>query len=98
VSQGCRPVGSSYTVTKAKGNVIAKLAGRPPLERIRKVYVSLSAEEQSLMTEDLHIGRVIDEYRTDFGPGDFLVRGVIEADQETGAIAVGDVVGVGETI
>ncbi|MGH2682223.1 MAG: FIST signal transduction protein, partial [Actinomycetota bacterium] len=98
VSQGCRPVGSSYMVTKAQGNVIAELAGRPPLERIREVYVSLSAEEQSLMTEGLHIGRVIDEYRADFGPGDFLVRGVIGADQETGAIAVGDVVGVGETI
>src|SRR5712691_7839061 len=30
VSQGCRPIGSVYTVTRAKGNVIRELGGRPP--------------------------------------------------------------------
>jgi small ligand-binding sensory domain FIST len=41
---------------------------------------------------------VIDEYKTDFERGDFLVRSVIGADPNSGAIAVGETVGVGETI
>ena len=32
VSQGCRPIGNVYTVTRAEGNVIHELGGRPPLQ------------------------------------------------------------------
>jgi small ligand-binding sensory domain FIST len=41
---------------------------------------------------------VIDEYKTELAPGDFLIRGVVGADQDTGAMMIGDVVEVGETI
>lgn len=98
VSQGCRPVGPSYTVTRGGGNVIEELAGAPPLERIRQVHASTDEESRALMGRGLHIGRVIDEHKDEFRRGDFLIRGVIGADRETGAIAVGDVVEVGETI
>jgi small ligand-binding sensory domain FIST len=50
------------------------------------------------MTEGLLVGRVIDEYKTELERGDFLVRGVVGADPDSGAIAVGDAVAVGETI
>lgn len=98
VSQGCRPVGQSFTVTRAEGNIVFELGGRPPVERIRQLYASLGPEERILMAGGLHIGRVIDEYRAEFAPGDFLVRAVIGADPESGAVAVGDVVRVGETV
>jgi small ligand-binding sensory domain FIST len=41
---------------------------------------------------------VIDEHRVDFGPGDFLIRNVLGADRQVGAIAVGDEVEVGATV
>ena len=41
---------------------------------------------------------VVDEHRVEFGRGDFLVRNVIGADRESGAIAVGDRVEVGQTV
>jgi small ligand-binding sensory domain FIST len=44
------------------------------------------------------LGRVIDEYKSEFERGDFLVRGVVGADPDSGAIAVGDAVAVGETV
>jgi small ligand-binding sensory domain FIST len=98
VSQGCRPVGEPATVTDADRNVIRELGGRSPLERIRETFAAASDHERELMQRGLHIGRVIDEYKTDFRRGDFLIRGVMGADPESGAIAVGDHVGVGETI
>ena len=98
VSQGCRPIGSSYIVTAAEGNVIHSLAGTPPLERLRDLFAALSPEDQLRANRGLHIGVVIDEYATDFGPGDFLIRNVIGADQDTGAVAVGDEVHVGQTV
>jgi small ligand-binding sensory domain FIST len=41
---------------------------------------------------------VIDEYQAEPGQGDFLVRGVVGTDPESGAIAVGDEVEVGQTV
>jgi small ligand-binding sensory domain FIST len=98
VSQGCRPIGSSFVVTKAEENVVFELGGRPPLERLRQTVAALSRPDRELVSQGLHVGRVIDEYKPEFGQGDFLVRGVIGADPENGAIAVGDRVEVGETV
>lgn len=100
VSQGCRPFGHPLVVTKAEGNVIFELAGRSALERLlAQAHETLNEEEVRLLeTGGLHLGRVIDEHRERFGPGDFLVRNVVGADRTSGAIAVGDVVPVGTTV
>jgi small ligand-binding sensory domain FIST len=98
VSQGCRPVGSPATVTRADRNVIIELGGQTPLERIRDMFGAADPAERALMQQGLHIGRVIDEYKTEFRRGDFLIRSVMGADPESGAVAVGDYVEVGETV
>jgi len=98
VAQGCRPIGTSYIVTAAERNVIQSLAGMPPLERLRDLFAGLSPEDQERANRGLHIGLVINEYATEFGPGDFLIRNVIGADRNTGAVAVGDEVHVGQTV
>jgi small ligand-binding sensory domain FIST len=98
VSQGCRPIGEPATITNADRNVILELGGRAPLERVRETFSAASPDERAMMQQGLHIGRVIDEYKTEFRRGDFLIRGVLGADPETGAIAVGDRVGIGETV
>ena len=98
VSQGCRPVGKPYVVTKAERNFIFELGGRPALERLQETAAAASDEERELMRRGLQIGCVVDEARLEFDRGDFLVRGVVGADQRSGAIAVGDVVSVGRTV
>jgi small ligand-binding sensory domain FIST len=98
VSQGCRPIGEPLVVTRAEKNLILEIAGKPALERLDELFTRLPEEERDLVTRGLHIGRVIDEHKLDFERGDFLVRNVIGADRETGAIAIGDVVDIGSTV
>ena len=98
VSQGCRPIGRPFVVTKAERNVIRELGGRPPLAQLQELFAELSSDEQTLARQGLHVGQVIDEYRETFGRGDFLVRNVQGADPESGAIAIGDWVRVGQTV
>jgi small ligand-binding sensory domain FIST len=98
VSQGCRPIGDALVVTQARQNVVFELAGRPTLERLRETVASLAPPDRELVTHGLHVGRAIDEYKTEHGTGDFLVRGVIGADPDTGAVAVGDHLQVGQTL
>ena len=98
VSQGCRPVGKPYVVTKAERNFIFELGGRPALERLQETAAAASDDERELMRRGLHIGCVVDEQRLSFSRGDFLIRGVVGADQRSGAIAIGDIVPVGRTV
>jgi small ligand-binding sensory domain FIST len=98
VSQGCRPIGQPYTVTRAERNMLYELGGQPALERLMTMVDALSADERALASHGLHCGVVIDEHRVDFGAGDFLVRNVLGADRDNGAVAVGAVVPVGATV
>jgi small ligand-binding sensory domain FIST len=98
VSQGCRPIGRSFVITRAEGNVILELGGRPPLERLRETVSALAPPDRELISHGLHLGRAIDEYRSEHGMGDFLIRGVLGADPQNGAIAVGDQLEVGQTV
>lgn len=98
VSQGCRPIGNAYTVTRAEGNLIRGLGGRPPLERLQELVETLSPHDRELVGRGLHVGRVIDEYKAEPERGDFLIRGVTGVDPQSGALAVGDTIQIGQTI
>ena len=98
VSQGCRPFGHPLTVTRGEGNIIYELAGSQALDRLMGQIEALTPEERQLAAQGLHVGLVIDEHRADFGRGDFLIRGVLGADREVGAVAVGANVEVGQTV
>ncbi|HEY5989964.1 MAG TPA: FIST N-terminal domain-containing protein [Streptosporangiaceae bacterium] len=98
VSQGCRPVGDPYTITRAEGNVIHELGGRSPVARLQRLAALLSGRDRELLAQGVHVGMVIDEYRAEPRQGDFLIRGVVGADPQSGAIAVSDEVAVGQTV
>jgi small ligand-binding sensory domain FIST len=98
VSQGCRPIGDPFIVTRSDGNFLHELGGRPALERLQQLIDDASPEERALLARGVHLGIVIDEHRASFGRGDFLVRNVLGAQKTTGAIAVGDLVEPGTTV
>lgn len=99
VSQGCKPIGSPFTVTKAEAHVIYEIAGRPAMERLRDLLPALSDEDRRLIKpSNLHLGRVVDERRVDHDRGDFLAMNVLGANRDSGAIAVGGDVEVGTTV
>ncbi|RSN70692.1 MULTISPECIES: FIST signal transduction protein [Actinomadura] len=98
VSQGARPIGPDMVVTRAEENVLYELAGTPALEKLEEIVIGLPEDEQEMAGRGLLIGVAMDEYADEHEHGDFLVRGVVGADTENGAIAIGDVVDVGRTV
>lgn len=98
VSQGAGPVGPEMTITTAEANMIGQLAGKPAMERLGEVIASLPEEEKGMAASGVLIGLVIDENRPEYERGDFLVRPIIGADRESGAIAIGESVRVGQTV
>lgn len=99
VSQGCRPIGRPYVITKAEANVVWQLGGRQALAVLHEVLSGLSSEDRQLAQQGaLVIGLVINEMRPAFAAGDFLIRNLMGIDPEIGAIAVAEEVQVGQTI
>ncbi len=98
VSQGAAPVGPEMTITAAEGNVIGELASRPAIERLREALAGLDEREQRLAASGLMLGIVIEENKPDYERGDFLVRPIIGADSESGSLAIGERVRVGQTV
>ena len=98
VSQGCRPIGREAVVTRCEGNVVYELAGKPALERLRREIRGLSSEDRALAARGLLAGLVIDENRPEYDAGDFLMRGLLGADEATGALALADTVRIGQTL
>jgi small ligand-binding sensory domain FIST len=98
VSQGCRPIGDPYTVTRAERSMLYEIAGTPALAKLQEVLEGVSAEDRALARNGLHLGRVVDHRALDPDRGDFLIRNLRGADPDVGALAVGDEVEIGATV
>jgi small ligand-binding sensory domain FIST len=98
VSQGCRPVGRRYAVTRVEGPRIRTLAGKPAADALRETIEGLSPEDRDLARTSLHLGRVAHEARSDFRRGDFLIRNLVAIVPEDGSLVVGDHLRAGQTV
>jgi small ligand-binding sensory domain FIST len=98
VSQGCRPIGKPLTITKSERNMVYELGGQPALHRLQELIQAASDDERKLMREGLQVGLVVDEHKLDFARGDFLVRNLLGADQQSGALAIGERADIGTTL
>ncbi|MGE0059897.1 MAG: FIST N-terminal domain-containing protein [Dehalococcoidia bacterium] len=98
VSQGCAPIGETWTITAAEGNVIQTIGMRPALEVLVDTFQALPPETQERARSNLLIGLAMNEYRDEFGRGDFLIRNLMGVDHQSGSITVGAEPRVGQTL
>jgi len=98
VSQGARPIGPEMVITAGEGNVIHELAGKPAVARLQEAVAELSSGERELAVRGLLLGLVVDPNKPEYERGDFLVRGILAADAESGAITVGERIRVGQAV
>lgn len=98
VSQGCKPIGDPFVVTKSRENAIFELGGEPAVVQLKHVFEDLPEETRQIARRGLHMGVVMDERQDSFQHGDFLIRNVLGIDQEHGALAIGGMVQTGQTV
>lgn len=98
ISQGCTPIGETWTITKAERNFIYEIGNRRAYEVLLDTYQHLSPEDQQKTRGNVLIGLVINEYLEEFHRGDFLVRSLLGADPRSGIIAVGALPRQGQTM
>jgi small ligand-binding sensory domain FIST len=98
ISQGCTPIGETWTLTKVEQNIIHEIGNRPAYEVLAETFNGLSPEDQRKSRGNLFIGLVVNEYLDEFHRGDFLIRNLLGADPRSGCIAIGALPRAGQTV
>ena len=98
ISQGCTPIGETWTLTRVEQNLIHQIANRPAYAVLAETVQQLSPADQQKARGNLFIGLVVNEYLEDFHRGDFLVRNLIGGDPNSGVLAVAALPRTGQTI
>lgn len=99
VSQGCTPIGPEMVVTDGdnEGRIYA-LAGVPALTKLQEILDGLDDATLELINSGITLGIVMNENKPAYQSGDYLMRGILGANADDGAIHVGEHVRVGQTV
>ena len=89
IAQGCRPIGAPMLVTRCDGGLLQELDRRAPLKVVADLYGSLGERDRELMRHSLFLGIDMRADRVEYDPGELLVRNILGAEEETGALAIG---------
>lgn len=98
ISQGCTPIGETWTLTRVEDNIIHEIGNRPAYKVLEETFNRLSPAEQRIARNNLFVGLVVNEYLEDFHRGDFLIRNLLVVDPQSGSIAVGAFPRAGQTM
>jgi len=98
ISQGCTPIGETWTITKVDRHFINEIGNRPAYQVLVETFNKLSAPDQKKSSGNLFVGLVMNEYLEEFRCGDFLIRNLLGADPKSGSIAVGALPRLGQTV
>ena len=98
VAQGCRPVGGPLRVTRADGNLLYELDGRPALDRLREVVPEDLFDDPECALHAVSVALLPENGGAVLSPGEYLVRNIVAADPESGALGVADFVEEGQSV
>ena len=98
VSQGCQPIGEPLTITKVQNDLVYAVGGRPAYDVLVEAVEGLPEAEKAEARGNIMAGLAASEYVEDFRRGDFLVRNIIGGDPQSGALRLGAVPRVGQTL
>jgi small ligand-binding sensory domain FIST len=98
ISQGCTPIGDTWTLTRVENNIIHEIGNRPAYKVLEETFNQLTPQEQKIARGNLFVGLVVNEYLEEYHRGDFLIRNLLGADPRSGSIAVGAFPRAGQTM
>lgn len=95
LTQGCQPIGSPHTITKADGNVLIELDDRPALDVFKEDLAGLP-QTSGIFTGRGDVHAALPVLGSD--TGDYLVRNLMGIDTDGGMIGIGEMVEVGQQV
>jgi small ligand-binding sensory domain FIST len=98
VSQGCEPIGETWTITGVTNQWVESISNRPALTVLAETLATLPDAMQEEAERNLVVGLAANEYQYRFGRGDFLIRNITGFDWNRGALSLAARPRVGQSI
>lgn len=98
ISQGCTPIGETWTITRTDGNLIFEIGNKPAYSILTETFEQLPDKDKMRLRGNLFVGLVINEYLEEFHRGDFLIRNLVGGDPTKGVLVVAAYPRAGQTI
>jgi len=89
VAQGCRPIGVPMFVTRCRNNILLAIDDRPPIEVLQELYAGAEPRDRQLFRSSLFLGLEMKQAQSEYQQGDFLIRNLLGADEDSGALVIG---------
>ena len=98
ITQGCQPISAPMTITRAEGNLIHEIDGRPAIEVFAKLLKGPLAEDVRRALMVLFVGLPASREENSVAAGKYLVRNIVGLDAEKGILGVAEHVNEGESM
>lgn len=98
VSQGAVPIGEPWTITGVDRNRITSISNRRATEVMEETLAAFPPRIREEMRRNLMVGFPMDEYQDGFERGEFVIRGLLGVDDDAGAVIVGSLPRIGQTV
>ena len=98
IARGCRPIGEPMRVTACSGNLLMELDGDKPLEVMARLFDRLSDHDRQLFRHSMFLGIAMDPLNDEPGPGDFVMRNLVDIDRGWGHVVLSETIREGLTV
>lgn len=98
ITQGCQPISQPMVITKAEGNLIYEINGRPAFEVFAGLLKGPLAQDLRRALMVLFVGLPANRQENSVAAGRYLVRNIIGLDGNEGVVAVAEQVREGEAM
>lgn len=98
ISQGCQPISPPSVVTRAEGNMIHEIGGRPAFEVFLELLKGPLAHDLRRAVSTVFLGLAVDRAQTTLEPGEYRVRSIVGINRDRGILAVSDQVEEGDLV
>lgn len=86
LTRSCQPFGDSFRITRAEGNMIYEMDGRPAYDILLESISHFPFENSDQVLERVFLGTPLRSFQTDFS-GNFLIRNIMGVNAKKGMLA-----------
>lgn len=98
IAQSCRPFGEPFRVTRAEGNVIFEMEGRPAYDIFLELITKLRFDDTREVFNRLFLGLPLRSFQTEFTRAQYLVRNIMGVNARKGVVACASPVESGDYV
>ncbi len=87
ITRSCQPFGDSFRVTRAEGNMIYEMDGRPAYDILLESISHIQFDHPDEIFQRVFLGTPMKSFQTDFKKSDYFIRNIMGVNAKKGMVA-----------